>query len=584
MKNSILKYLAIGLILMLPFACKDFLEESNPNEMSTDSYWLTLDDCDNGLIAVYNAFKNGNIMRTGDEYNRSDLTWPGWGRPNTTNAYYLQTFTSASDSPNSKWDALYKGIFRANQVIEAVNNLMGTGIDEERATEIMAQARFFRGLFYFYLHNSFNNGSVLIFDFVPQDEVDFYQTVRPADEVRAFFTADLEYAYANLPAKWVVRDLGRATAGAAAAVLGKSYLYAAEYDKAAVYFKDVIENSEYGYALAQNVADNFTTKNELNSESILEIVYSLNYKNELNAYDEGNTSSSLNFLFSPTGGWRAVLPSLWLIMAYKNDPMDVNDPRNYVTNPDGTSRLRTYSLRTSYSIALVDDIDMTYYQKPITAEGAVFNNSETAYYRKHTNWDITDNEKNISQATPRSGVNYRVIRLADVYLMYAECLIKGGSDNSGVTEAMKYINRVRHRSALQLIGLNGTGEFPAADHNNQVYDAQNLMAHLMYTERPLELSVEGNAIRTIDLRRWGVTKQRFEELSIKKYWKLNYPFVDSKGKNVTRWGGILTETEVANQVPLIDYQQAAQNYVESAHAYLPLPNSESITNPELNKK
>lgn len=572
--------MAIGLILLTAFACDDFLEESNPNEMSTDSYWKTLDDCEAGLNAVYNAFKNGSVMRTNDEYNRSDMTWPGWGRPNTTNSYYLQTFTDASGAPNSKWDACYKGIFRANQVIEAVDALMGTGVDENRATELMGQARFFRGLFYFYLHSSFNNGSVLIFDFVPQDEADFYQTVRPAEEVRAFFTADLEYAHQNLPGKYDDKNLGRATAGAAAAVLGKSYLYAKEYDMAAQYFKDVIENSEYGYALTQHVGDNFTTKNELNQESILEIVYSLNYKNELSPYDEGNTSSTLNFAVSPKGGWRSMYPSCWLIMAYKNDAMDINDTRNYVTDEDGTQRLRAYNLRTSYSIALVDDVDMQYYGV-ITAEGTAFNNSETAYWRKHSNWDITDNEKNISQATPRSGVNYRVIRLADVYLMYAEALIKGGTDNSKIDEAMMYVNRVRHRSALQLIGMDGTGEFPSADHNDVDYDAGSLMQHLMYVERPLELSAEGHAIRTIDMRRWGITHQRFQELSQIRYYREDYKFVDSKGKNVTRWGSVLFEGE-KNDKDLIDYQQAAQNYNEAAHAYWPLPSSEFITNPELN--
>lgn len=579
MKKLVLKYITIGLVLLSAFACDDFLTETNPNEMSTDSFWKTLDDTEMGLNAVYNSFKNGSIMRMTDEYNRSDMTWPGWGRPNTTNPYYLQTFTEASTAPNAKWDALYKGIFRANQVIEALKALEGTGVDEERWTEQMAQARFFRGLFYFYLHSSFNKGSVLIFDFVPQDEADFYQTVRPAEEVRAFFIKDLEYAYDNLPARWDDNNKGRATAGAAAAVLGKSYLYAGDYDTAAMYFKDVITNPDYGYALAPHVGDNFTTRNELNEESILEVVYSLNYKNEQNPYAEENTSSVLNFMVSPVGGWRVIYPSCWLIMAYKNDAMDINDPRNYVTDEDGNKRLRTYNLRTSYSIALVDDKDMQYYGK-VTAEATFFNNAETAYWRKHSNWDITDNEKNISQATPRSGVNYRVIRLADVYLMYAECLIKGGTDNSKIDEALMYVNRVRHRSALQLLGPDGTGEYPAADHDDVVYDAQKLMDHLMYVERPLELSAEGHAIRFLDLRRWGLLPQRFIELSTKHYHRDNYTFIDSKGKSVTRWGSVLVEG-AKDDKDLVDYVQAAQNYNEDAHAYWPLPNSEIVTNPVL---
>ena len=79
MKNRILSFILLtGLAFSLP-GCQDFLVETNPNQISTDSFWKNLDDADAGLVAVYNAFKNGNIMRTGDEYNRSDLTWPGWG-------------------------------------------------------------------------------------------------------------------------------------------------------------------------------------------------------------------------------------------------------------------------------------------------------------------------------------------------------------------------------------------------------------------------------------------------------------------------------------------------------------------------
>ncbi len=581
MKKQLLKHIAVGLIIIFPFAsCNDFLEENNPNEMSTDTFWKTLDDLNSGLIGVYNSFKNGNILSISAEYNRSDMTWPGWGRPNTTDPYYLQNFNEAAGAPNGKWEALYKGIFRANQVIKASEDLMGTFGNEDQekgALHVLAQARFLRGLFYFYLHNSFNNGNVIIYDFVPKDEADFSLSVSPAEDVQNFYLADLEFAHQNLPPIWnKTKDKGRVTAGAAAAVLGKSYLYDGDYQQAAVYFRDVIENSAYGYALTASIGDNFTTRAELNEESILEINYSLNYKSEISVWAEEQVSNTLNFTFSPVGGWRSVYPSSWLIMAYKNDSIDINDPRNQVIGEDGTPRLRKYSLRTSYSIALVDDPDMPYYQKT-TAQATFFNNKETAYYRKYTNWDIVENEKDIVPSL-RSGVNVRVIRLADVYLMYAECLIQGGSN---VDEAMIYINRVRHRSALQLLGPQGSGEFPTANHDGKIYSAQSLMDHLMYVERPLELSVEGNAIRHIDMRRWGITKQRFEELSKRKYNADHFKFVNEKGENKTRWASILKEVTEDDNPDFADYVQAAVNYIESAHAYWPLPNSEIVANPEL---
>lgn len=599
MKNIINKYIAVGLVSVLPFAssCTDFLEQVNPNEMSTDSFWKTNTDLEMGLTAVYNAFKKSGVLSIADEYQRSDMCFPGYGRGgNISNVNYLQTFNESSNGPNNKWDALYQGVFRANQVIEAYDNLAPTleGEDSQATAKvIVAQARFFRGLFYFYLHNSFNNGSVILYDKVPTDNDALFQKLETAETVRNFFLADLEYAHQNLPAKWEEKVAGKVTAGAAAAVLGKAHLYANEYDEAAVYFKDVIDNPAYGYALTEHIGDNFSEAGEFNSESILEISYSLAFKSEINIWDDEQSSTNLNYVFSPVGGWRSTLPSLWVANAYKNDPIDKNDSRNFIydengdiaTDEAGDQIFRKYSLRTSYSIALVDDEDTPYYNVH-PAEAAGFNNSEYAYFKKHTNWETHENERDIVPSQ-RSGINVRVIRLADVFLMYAECLIKGGADASGLEEAMMYVNKVRHRSALQLIGQATSSEFPSAEHNEQVYTAESLMDHLMYIERPLELSVEGNAIRHIDLRRWGITKQRFEELALEEYNGgpgTGYAFVDSNGEEKKKWGALLTEGPNLDNPSSTykDFQEAAVNFNEATHAYWPIPNGESTANPNVN--
>ncbi|MEH0152646.1 RagB/SusD family nutrient uptake outer membrane protein [Limibacter armeniacum] len=583
MKKLIYK-LSLGLALLLPMsACTDtdFLEEANPNELSTDNFWKSIPDLEMGMVSVYNTFKDRSILSTVEENHRSDLTYPGWGRPNTKDIYYLQTFNSASGAPNNKWQALYKGIFRANQVIEAYERLAPTltsETEQESANLILAQARFFRGLFHFYLHSSFNKGSIIIFDFVPKEEKDFYQKLQSEDKVREFFLADLQFAYENLPAKWDDKDLGRVTAGAAAAVIGKSYLYQKDYANASVYFKDVIDN--YGYALTDNIGDNFSSQTEFNSESILEIAHSLNYKSEENPGAEEQVSTNLAFLLSPVGGYRSVLPSLWLIDAYRHEEMDENDPRNYFQDEDGNDILKPYSLRASYSLAFIDD-SLSYYQAP-PYHRAKFNNKETAYYRKYTNWETGTTELDINP-TQRSGINIRVIRLADIYLMYAEILIEGGTNEAGVAEALMYINKVRHRSALKMIGLSSGGEF-SGQYDEQVYSAEQVMDHLMYVERPLELSLEGHAIRHLDMRRWGITKERFQTLSLEIYHGVDFPFIDEDGKKVTRWSSVLERGEhpVNSAQDLFDYREAAINFIPDVHGYWPLPNSEAISNPNIN--
>ncbi|TNJ45862.1 RagB/SusD family nutrient uptake outer membrane protein [Tamlana fucoidanivorans] len=575
---------------MALFGCKEeeFLEQTNPNQISTGTFWRNLGDLDKGIIATYKAFASGNNYKLIDEMLRSDIAWgTGYQRPNNVNPYYLQIFTEADASPNQKWAQLYVTIFRANQVIKAAKRLMGTfgdEDDEEEAREVYAQARFFRGFMYFILHNSYNQGSVPIFDFVPENEADFYQSVSPAEAVRTFYLEDLQYASENLPFSWDdPKDLGRVTAGAAVALIGQSHLYAGNFSEAAVYFKRVID--DFGYSLAPNIGSNFTTLDEFNEESILEINYTMNYKNELGPWDgrdTANTSSLQKLLTGGPGGWWGGVLANWLILEYRNEQIDFSDARNKVIDEDGNETFRKFSLRTSWSVALVDDEDTGYYGSPKTGQASNFNVRMTAFWRKHTNWDLgMKSEDEISPGKSRSAINERLIRLAQIYLQYAECMIEMGN----VDEALLYINKVRRRSAVQLLGPNGSGEFPQNDHDNIVYDAASLMEHLRYKEYPLELSCEGyGGMRNIDLRRWGVKKQRFEELSKRRYHALHYPITLEDGRNVTRWASIVEELTPGD--PNIDeawneFVEASQNYNPDSHAYWPLPNSEIIANPKL---
>ncbi|MBU3024225.1 RagB/SusD family nutrient uptake outer membrane protein [Zobellia galactanivorans] len=587
MKTTITKRLFAIIIPVLAFVgCSDdFLEQTNPNQISTETFWKDNKDLEQGLIGTYKGFANANNINLVGELARTDLAWAsGYQRPNNTNEYYLQIFNDASSVPNNKWSANYTTIFRANQVIEAAAKIGETYTTEKEKEEgliILAQARFIRGYIYFNLYNTFNKGAVPIFDFVPVKESEFYQPIASAEEVKKFYMEDLKFASENLPVSWEDKEKGRVTAGAAVAVMGQSYLYEGDYETASTYFKSVID--DYGYSLTPNIGSNFTTMDEFNEESILEVGYSLDFKNELGAWD-GRDVANPAYVRQFTGGdgtWRGAIPANWLILKYRNEPLDFSDSRNKVVDEEGNESFRKFSLRTSWSVALVDDEDMGYYLREKTGQGSIFNVRMTAFWRKHTNWDITRSEEELSPGKVRSGVNERLIRLAEIYLQYAECQIKLGN----VDEALVYINRVRRRSGVQLLGLNGTGEFPANDHDNKSYDAQSLMEHLMYTELPLELSAEGDGNRNIDLRRWGVKAERFKELAQRRYTADHYTLLDEEGKEVTRWASILKELPAGD--PDIDenwneFQEAANNYNDDLHAYWPLPNSEIISNPQLN--
>ncbi len=592
-----LKLTTLALAATLSFSsCSDFLTEVNPNAITTDTFWRNLEDTNKGLIGAYNAFRSPNIYQINSDNNRSDLTYPGYGRPSTTNSYWLHTYTDASQDINSKWSALYTGIFRANQVIEALQRIKGDQVEEDDVLEWesqMAQARFLRGVFHFWLNVTYNQGSVIKYDFVPRELADFKQKLTSSDDVKAFYRTDIEYAHEHLPLEWDGNNLGRVTKGSAAAILGQSYLYDKDYDTAKTYFKEIIDSGVYELV---DVSMNSTTKGEFNKESILEVSYTIDFNTEFGNWAPEALHNNHNMSVSTVGGWRTILPSLWLAVAFKEDALDLKDERNQVldeTTGDVTG-FHPYSLRASYSVALVDDTNIPYYG--YAAANAGFNNKEYAYFRKHSNWDICENEKDLKEI---SGVNYRLIRLADIYLMYAECLIEAGNKDAGVDEALVYINRVRKRSALQLLGL---GDEEGAEYtttavtfNSIDYTAQTLMDHLMYIERPLELCLEGYSLRQIDLRRWGVTKQRFQELSQTYFsledgmdadgWFLSYDYIDKNGKPAKKWNCRPKHYDPAihtdKSLVFSDFNQAAGNYNDQQHAYYPIPNGETMANDNL---
>jgi len=560
MKRIINKITLAILSLFLFVSCeKDFLEIVNPNQESTLTFWQNNADLNSGLTTVYHALANDNVLGFTVESYRADIGYPGFNRLQSANVFYNQTFNDGENAIAGKWAGLYAMVFRANQVIDNGERLIGTYTDEEtieEATRIIAQARFLRGYAYFTLYNLFNNGSVIIFDFVPEDESEFFQSLSSREEVSSFYLNDLEYARENLPPSWPENfDRGRVTAGTATAVLGKHYLYEGNYSEKA---------DAQGFSIA-------------------------------------NVSNRHNKSVAPAGGpggFRTILPSAWLAIAYANDAVDTVDPRNQVDSLDIGGRpvlddqgntipvIRQFTLRTSASVALVEDFRTPYYQADFAAISAPFNNAEYSYYRKYSNWRTVTSETDF-QPDFKSPLNVRLIRLADVYLMLAECLIQGGSNDGGVDDAMVLINRIRRRAGARLIGPNGSGEFSSNDHDDITYNAQSLMEHLMYIERPLELSIEGQAIRFLDLRRWGILRERFNDLSQRDYYRRDFQIINADGMMQTKdfgsriFEGIDPDTGEAEGV-IRDNLRASENYNPAIHDYYPIPISEKTSNPNVN--
>ncbi|TYA71731.1 RagB/SusD family nutrient uptake outer membrane protein [Seonamhaeicola marinus] len=576
MKKYIYSLMAFGLLIVAQ-SCNDYLEETNPNFLSSDTYWTDLNESESNLTSVYSAMLHQYVLGIEEEFLRTDIAFPGQ-RTRPTGIYlpwYQQRVTSDLRALSDRWDAKYQVIFRANQVIEGLNGMSEELKSDERWTRQMAEARFFRGLMHFYLHSTFNNGSIIIRDAVPVTVQDFSKPLSSSEEVLAFFREDLMYAFNNLPAQGI--PVTRVDKAFAATILGTSHLYEGEYAQAQVYFDDLINNGEYGLQLEQDVSKIFTNAGEFSVENIFEINYADDKQPEDGSFDEDSFQNRLARRTGPNGrnleirqtfggqGW--ITPSAWLTYEYSTEPIDTQDPRNTV---DG--ELRPISLRAAQSIAVVNDEISPYYG--YTAPQVFgFAGTRFSLFKKYTNHTVVTREFDTNTTPWESGRNVVVNRLGGVYLMYAECLTKTGD----VSGAIATLNELRKRWGLQLLGMS---DGSAHDFDGVAYDETSLMDHLMYKEYPLELAMEGFSTRFINLRRWGITQQRFQELSTRVFSLANYTYTRTNGNTANRNRSLVQEGSGPNE--FTEYLEAAAAWAANDLGYFPLPQSETLNNQNVN--
>jgi hypothetical protein len=581
MKTYIAKTISLMVMFLTLFSCDSYLEEVNPNEISTDIYWSTLDESETNLISVYGAMLNEFIVNARVESWRSDEGFPG-NRFNDRLAnghdvslfaknWYEQNIDEDTNEVQLRWDALYQVIFRANQVIEGLNRMTADLKSQEAWTLQMGQARFFRGLAHFYLHSTYKQGKIIIRDVNPIKPSDFSKAASESSEVIAFFREDLEYAYNNLPGQMEPKT--RVDAGAAGTILGMSYLYEGDYLLAKDYFDDIINNKkkDYGYALVQDASIMFTKAGDFNSESILEINYSLHKAEETAFKEDDFITRSARYSAPRSGGGSSVLEtftaSAWLIQAFSSDEMDPNDSRNTVTDRAGTVRLRKVSLRNSAMLAVVNDEDTEYYESVSAPVLQNFTSSgKYGYFKKYTNHDITNDEQTLGLNNWQSGKNVILNRLSGVYLMMAECL----NETDDITGALFYTNAVRKRWGLKVL--------EGADYDSK----EEVRTRLQLFEYPMELCVEGYSTRNIDLRRWGIAKARYTALSQRNFYATDYVYLNEDATGTaTRTASLVREGISTNATDFQiepEFLKASENYTDG---YLPYPASETINNPKI---
>ncbi|MEM9000129.1 MAG: RagB/SusD family nutrient uptake outer membrane protein [Bacteroidota bacterium] len=513
MKKRLFYYVMVFVAIL---ACSDEFTEQAAVGALTDEAIANETGIDLLLTGAYSALDGVRLNQTGNGFAIGPDNWwfdvlsddahKGSTDSDQVELFQLETYDIQTSNPYilGRWLSLYAGANRSNAVIALIAT-----IEEGDFSAKLAEARFLRGYYNFELQKMFGNPAYISEENYANTEFNQPNPGPIWDQIEA----DFQFATENLPGAQA--DAGRPTSWTAKAFLGKAYLYQAEWGSALSELQDVINNGPY--ALSPEYLANFTAAGENSPESIFAVQFASDGGQSLN----GNQGGTLNF---PGGGPFASCcgfyqPTQDLVNAFQTDgtglPLLGTYNQTDVTNDQGVGSDEAF---TPHAGPLDPRVDYTVGRRGIDYNG--FGTMVGADWIRALATDISGpylSKKNVYQADElganqgtgawgqqHSGVNYNVMRFADVLLMAAEAAVEASGD---VSTALGYVNQVRDRAKNMTYIQNEAGDADAANYQIEPYASFPDVAfarEAIRFERRLELGMEGH--RLFDLRRWGVAE------------------------------------------------------------------------------
>jgi hypothetical protein len=468
-------FLLSTLLLLITTACDRDFDQPNPNNPTIASFWKSESDAIKGINAVYSTFHRTATLYSRFLYFHGMLRADeGYGSGGDVTLNNVMSFNQTNYNEGltaGTWQNLFIGVFRANQVIAYVPDI---DMNEALKNRIIGEAKFLRGLFYFNLTLYYGRPPLMLTPSTPTDRPTNATNAQAWQQVEQ----DLSEAAPALPLSYTGDDLGRVTRGAALGLLGKAYLQQNKHQQAAETLSWFITGEGKGlYALTTNYQDNFTASTENNSESVFEIQFRFNPNentdDDVNEALINNTGASIARFYGPPGGefgFSDGAARRWVVNEFHKERTATNqrDPRLGYTFLFDSTDVRGPAYTQVYG--------QTFQQR--YGETGL---SNMVWFRKQLN----DNEAGRTEERFSSPNNYRLIRYADVLLMYAEALNETGQ----TMQAYPYVDMVRARAGLKPLSQTRPGM------------SQAQFSEQIKHERITELSGEG--WRFADLQRWG---------------------------------------------------------------------------------
>lgn len=473
MKNLKLKLIGFSLLGLLFTSCVDELDTKPVVELSLEQLLAQDPQAIEGLLSkMYGTFAlSGPTGPTSSDItgpdpgetaflrgiiNLQDFTADGmknrWGDDG------LDQLTTAKDwSPNNKffkylYDRVYYTVPQTNNLIKILNK----DVDVQNEIQYVSELRFIRSLAYYYMIDCFGKGVLVTED-------DLGATVPKPQATRIELFNFVESELLDIENKIALTNsYGRANKSVVRMLLAKLYLNAEvytgtqHYDDAAVYIKKVID--EGGYILNPNFVANFSGDNNTSSEIIFPLiadaVVSQSYGNTTYLVN-GSLNSDTMILanYGATQGWGGHRATKAWYGLFGNSAAAL------ATSTDERAHLFWTPSHT---------FEMTDYK--------TWTHGYPAIKFRNSNFSGT------SGTSEFSGTDFPLFRLADAYLIYAECALRGAS-GATASQALIYVNEIRDRAHAAPILLS------------------DLTLNFILDERARELNFEGH--RRSDLIRFG---------------------------------------------------------------------------------
>ena len=334
MKKNINKIVfAVIMTIIVIISCEKKLNVLDTNSPTQESYFKTAVELEKGVNGVYSIIRSTNLLGRVWHYlhsMRGGEVNSGGSQLEIENRELLtaNTIQPTNAQISNTWTACYQMINRANLVIAKASGVTDNITLRDR---VVGETKFLRAWAYFELVSQF--GDVPMYT-EPVTSSTGFKGKEPSANIYALIISDLTDAAAKLPPSYSGSNLGRATKGAANALLGRVNLQKGDYAAAktallAVYNSGLYSLVPYLWNFDGDIKSNNVTPaetgHEFNAESVFEVAF--NDKGD-NGFGWGgeNTSSTAagSTMRAQDWGtiWGNVIPSNRIL-----DEFEPGDPR-----------------------------------------------------------------------------------------------------------------------------------------------------------------------------------------------------------------------------------------------------------------